>query len=266
MTTLAGLAAALLYFSACLALSWQLSRRQPPRVPLILGLGLTALPLHLCQLHAVIHTPNGMDLGIFHMISLMGWLVAALTIGISLYRPVVSLTLGAYPFALSGLLLSQFASAPYTPLQGLSRGMEAHILLSILAYSVLSIAAAQALLLALQDRLLRRHQPALLRSLPPLVTMERMLFDLIAVGFVLLTLAIISGFISLENLLAQHVAHKTLFTLGAWLMFAVLLAGRFWRGWRGKTAIQFTLWGFALLLLGYYGSKVVLELILHRAV
>ena len=264
VATLAGLAAALLYLVASTLLGRQLAQRSAPDSRLILGLGIIALPLHLICLHAAIYQPEGLNLGLFHVISLVGWLIATLAIGMSLYQPVVSLTLGAFPLAALGILLSLFLSAPYVPLNALSRGAESHILLSILAYSVLTIAAAQAVLLAVQDHQLRQHKAGILKTLPPLVTMERILFDLIAVGFALLTLAIITGFLTLQNFFAQHVAHKTAFTLGAWIVFAVLLGGRHWGGWRGATAIRFTLWGFALLLLGFYGSKVVLELILHK--
>jgi ABC-type uncharacterized transport system permease subunit len=264
--TVAGVIAALLYLMASLLLGRQLARREKPRVPVILGLGALALPLHLISVHSAIYQPGGIDLGLFHMVSLVGWLIATLAIGMSLYQPVVSITLAAFPLAALGILLSQFARAPYTPLGPLPEGAESHILLSILAYSVLTIAAAQAVLIAVQDRQLRSHRRSLLHALPPLVTMEHLLFDLIATGFVLLSLAILTGFLTLQNLFAQHMVHKTVLTLAAWVVFAVLLGGRHWLGWRGTTAVRFTLWGFALLLLGFYGSKVVLELILHKPV
>jgi ABC-type uncharacterized transport system permease subunit len=243
-----------------------LIRRDPPHVALILGLGALALALHLVNLHTAIYQPGGVDLGLFHVVSLVGWLIAALAIGLSLSQPLVSLTLGAFPLAALGLLLSQFLPAPYTPLSSISRGTESHILLSILAYSVFTIAAAQALLLALQDHQLRQRRRSLLTALPPLITMERLLFDLIAVGLILLTLAIVTGFVSVQDFWAQHVIHKTVFTLASWVVFAVLLGGRHWLGWRGATAIRFTLWGFGLLLVGFYGSKIVLELSLHKPV
>ncbi len=264
--TLAGLAAVLLYLTASILLARQLSRRQKPEPTVILALGALALPLHLLSVHAAIYQPGGLDLGLFHMVSLVGWLIATLAIGMSLYQPVVSLALGAFPLAALGILLSLFVEAPYVLQNSLSRGAESHILLSILAYSVLTIAAAQAILLAVQDRQLRQHKRGLINILPPLQTMERLLFDLIAVGFVLLSLAILTGFLTLQNLFAQHVAHKTVLTLAAWTVFAVLLGGRHWLGWRGATAIRFTLWGFALLVVGFYGSKVVLELILKQSV
>lgn len=265
LPTIAGLAAALLYVLASLLLGRQLARREPVQTTRILALGALALPLHLINLNAAIHLPGGLDLGLFHMLSLVGWLIAALSIVMSLYQPVVTLTLGAFPMAAVGILLSQFVSAPYALLHGLGPGTQAHILISILAYSILTIAAAHSVLLAVQDSQLRHHRGRpLLTALPPLVTMERLLFDLIAIGLAFLSVAIITGFITLTDFFAQHVAHKTIFTLAAWSVFAVLLAGRHWLGWRGTTAIRFTLGGFVLLLLGFLGSKFVLELVLHR--
>ena len=88
---------------------------------------------------------------------------------------------------------------------------------------------------------------------------------LAALGFVLLSIAIATGAFLLDDLFAQHVAHKTVLTLMAWLVFAILLLGRHWRGWRGRTAVRFTLTGFLLLLIGFIGSKFVLELVLPRS-
>jgi len=94
--------------------------------------------------------------------------------------------------------------------------------------------------------------------------MEHFLFQLIAAGFALLTLALFTGLIFVQNLFAQHLVHKTVLSLLAWLVFAVLLWGRWRFGWRGRTAIRWTLGGFASLMLAYFGSKLVLELILGR--
>lgn len=263
--TLAGLAAALLYTVASILLGRQLARREKPRPRVILALGGLALPLHLISVHALIYQPAGINLGLLPVISLEGWLIATLAIGMNLYKPVITITLVAFPLAILGLLLSLFLPSPYTPLTHLTSGAESHILLSILAYSVLTIAAGQAILVAVQDKHLRKHKQGLLHALPPLQTMETLLFSLIGTGFALLSLAILSGFLTMGDLFAQHLAHKTVLTLAAWGVFAALLAGRHWLGWRGPTAIRFTLWGFALLLLGFYGSKLVLELILNKA-
>jgi len=131
-------------------------------------------------------------------------------------------------------------------------------------------------LMALQES--RLHAPsgaarsgwlnAAIDRLPALLTMERLLFRLIAFGFSLLTLTVLSGFVFSEQLFgtAFRWDHKTVFTLLSWLLFGALLAGRVWRGWRGKTALRFTLTGFATLLLAYVGSRFVLEVVLHRSI
>ena len=96
--------------------------------------------------------------------------------------------------------------------------------------------------------------------------MERMLFRLIGIGFALLTLTVVSGVFFSEELFgtAFKFEHKTIFTLLSWVLFGVLLAGRRWRGWRGRTALSFTLTGFTTLLLAYVGSRFVMEVVLHR--
>ncbi|HEX5361990.1 MAG TPA: cytochrome c biogenesis protein CcsA [Fluviicoccus sp.] len=266
---LAGLLAIGCYLGACLLLLHFLARKLPLPRPAILGLGVLALPLHGLVVMSQIFQADGLHLGLFHIISLVGWLIAAMHILFTSYRPLLALCLGAYPAAAVSLLLSLlFQSPAHLPLTHLAPGMEIHILLSILAYSVLFMAALHALLLSVQSRGLKHRSPSssrsLLKVLPPLQTMEAVLFDMIGLGFALLTLAIVSGFLSLDNMFAQHVVHKTVFSLIAWGVFAALLGGHRLRGWRGQTAIRFTLSGFALLVLGFYGSKIVLELVLQK--
>lgn len=149
-----------------------------------------------------------------------------------------------------------------------------HVAISILAYSTLTIAAFHAILMALQESKLHTRTltsptgwfAAALDRLPALLTMEKILFRLIGFGFALLTLTVFSGVLFSEQLFGQAVKwdHKTIFTMLSWALFGLLLAGRFWRGWRGKTALSFTLSGFATLLLAYVGSRFVLEVVLHR--
>ena len=103
-----------------------------------------------------------------------------------------------------------------------------------------------------------------LRALPPLTELESLLFRTIAVGFVLLTATLLTGVLFVENLLAQHLVHKTVLSVLSWLLFGGLLLGRWRYGWRGKVAVRWTLAAMALLVLGFFGSKFVLELVLHR--
>ena len=141
-----------------------------------------------------------------------------------------------------------------------------HAFLSMLAYSVITIATLIALLLGIQNRQLHEHQldGRLNRFLPPLQTMERLLFEWLMIGFVLLTAAMISGGLFVDNLLTQDLVHKTVLTFVAWLFFAVLLFGHFHLGWRGALASRLTVFGFIFLMLAFFGSKFVLEYLLHR--
>lgn len=262
----AGFVAVVLYIVACGFLARGIKNREKLPTTVVLALGVLALPLHLISVHAQIYQPEGLNLGLLDLVSLVGWLIATLSILVNLYRPVIGITLIAYPLAALSLLLSQVIVTPYKLQTTLPAGAEAHILLSILAYAVLMIAAIHACLLAIQDQQLRQRKRNFLPALPPLQTMESMLFEIIAVGFALLSLAIISGFVTLNDVFAQHVAHKTVLTLLAWFIFAVLLAGRHFLGWRGQTAIRITLAGFVVLLLGFYGSKLVLEFIIPTAI
>jgi ABC-type uncharacterized transport system permease subunit len=101
-----------------------------------------------------------------------------------------------------------------------------------------------------------------MRKLPPVQTMEHNLFQLITVGFILLTIGFITGIIFIEDLFAQHLVHKTVLSITAWIVFATLLWGRWKYGWRGNTAVKWTITGSIFLVLAYLGSKLVLEFIL----
>jgi ABC-type uncharacterized transport system permease subunit len=151
--------------------------------------------------------------------------------------------------------------------------LRVHLLMAISAYSLLTIAAVHALLMASIDRQLHaalgapdRTTSRWLAQMPPLLAMERMLFRLIAAGFVLLTLTLVSGVFFSEALFGRALRfdHKTVFTIASWFVFAGLLAGRFVFGWRGRKALRWTLAGFLMLMLAYVGSRFVLEVILQR--
>jgi ABC-type uncharacterized transport system permease subunit len=122
------------------------------------------------------------------------------------------------------------------------------------------------ILLAFQERALRNHRldSSLIRALPPLTLTETLMFRLIGAGFVLLTLTLLSGVLFVDNLFAQHLVHKTVLSIAAWIVFGVLLFGRWRWGWRGRRAVRLTLAGMVVLLLAFFGSKFVLEVILHR--
>jgi ABC-type uncharacterized transport system permease subunit len=143
--------------------------------------------------------------------------------------------------------------------------LTAHILLSMAATALLFAAAVTAILLVTLDRRLRARRlsdlPALL---PPLDALERVMFRLIAGGFILLTLALLTGFIFVTDLMGQHLIHKTVFSITAWVLFGMLLFGRTRYGWRGRSAVRWTLTGFGTLAIAYFGDKFILETLLGR--
>lgn len=228
-------------------------------------LGLAAALLHALLLFQALYPAAGLTLGFFNMLSLVTWLMAALILVSALGGRVENLGLVAMPLAALALLLQGMNDSIPGPLSGLSAGLQLHILLSITSYSLLGIAVFQALLLAVQNHQLRnRHPGGFIRALPPLESMEKLLFLFIGVGYVLLSFSLISGVPYIEDIFAQHLVHKTVLSVAAWVVFAILLYGRWRFGWRGRKAVRWTLIGFVVLLLAYFGSTLVKELILGR--
>jgi ABC-type uncharacterized transport system permease subunit len=265
-THLIGILAILLYLTTSLLLALRLVRRE---LPLgrggVIVLGLLAVLLHAGALYPLLVTTTGLSLGFFNAAALVGWLTALLLLTSSLRRPLENLGIALLPMAALTLALAFAYPSQHVMSTSGNWRLDLHILLSILAYSLLVIAALQALVLALQDRQLRnRHPGGLIRALPPLQVMESLLMQLISVGFALLSAALLTGFFFLEDIFAQHLVHKTVLSLIAWAVFATLLWGRWKFGWRGRIAIRWTLGGFIFLMLAYFGSKLVLELLLAR--
>jgi ABC-type uncharacterized transport system permease subunit len=236
---------------------------EAPDKSLLQGLGLGAVALHAVVLYHGVVAPAGLQLGFFNALSLSAWVVAVVLLVSSFRQPVENLGIALLPVAAISLGLEVFAPGNGVLLTDAAWSLKAHILISILAYALLTIAAVQSVLLAIQDKHLRnRHPGGFIRALPALATMETLLFQMISVGFILLSLALLTGIFFLEDIFAQHLVHKTVLSIVAWVVFAVLLWGRWRYGWRGRTAIRGTLTGMIVLMLAYFGSKMVLELIL----
>lgn len=261
---LPSLAAAGLYALATLYQGLRLTRHSLPDKRLLILLCLGALLAHGLSLGPQLLGPSGLTLHFFNASSLIAAAVITLTLLACLYMPVENLLVLLLPLGGITVLLAQFMPTGTLPGIDEEPGILAHILLSILAYGMLTIAMLQSLLLLLQNHQLKhKHPSGLIRNFPPLQTMETLLFGFLWAGWALLSLSLISGWLFLEDLFAQHLAHKTLLAVLAWLVFSALLIGRHRLGWRGLTAIRWTLSGFCLLMLAYFGSKLVREFILH---
>ncbi len=230
-------------------------------------LGLAALPAHGYLLYLTMVGSLGLNLTFFLMLSLTAWLTNLIVFTGSLWRPIENLALMTAPFAIITLalqLLNQHTNIQHI---AVSSGLQFHISISILSYVLLSIAAFQAVLLAIQNHQLRnRRLRGFIQFLPPLETMESLLFEMIVLGYILLSVSLLTGVTYIENVIEQHLVHKTILSVSAWVVFAILIWGRWRFGWRGKIAVRWTLAGFVVLMLAYFGSKMVQEIILGRVV
>lgn len=262
MTAILASLALLVYALATATLILRLARERSSPVDRPLGFLATLLHFAVLALHS--EQAGGVDLRFFSALSLTGMGVAAVYRIAGLKRPIEPLGVVVYPIAALTLGLQLLLGGPPLP-RPAEWQILLHAALALVAFSVLAYAALVAVVLDLQDRALRRRRlRPWLMLLPPLTLTEALLFRLIGTGFALLTLALLSGALFVRDLLGQHLAHKTVFSALAWLVFGALLYGRIRFGWRGRLSVRLVLAGMLLLLLGFFGSKFVLELLLRR--
>jgi ABC-type uncharacterized transport system permease subunit len=226
--------------------------------------GYLAILIHATVLYQNIITIGGLNLGFFNALSLMSWAVALAVMIAALKKPLENLALIIFPLTSLALALEIFFQSTHMLPDNTPAGLRIHILLSVFAYSLLTIAALQSILLALQDRQISNKRPASIMRLPPMQLMENLLIQIIIIGFFILSLSLATGLMFVKDIFAQHLIHKTVLSILAWIIFGIVIWGRWTRGWRGKKIIRWTIGGFLSLMLAYFGSKFVLELILNR--
>jgi len=221
-----------------------------------------AIVLHGAATFGLLFNSAGLDLSLLKICALISLVINIVLFFSGLKKPVHSLFLFLFPIsALSLFAAITTASTKETVV--IPPAIEAHVLISILAYSTLAIAALQALLIGYQNwQLKHKNQNLLMRTFPPLQSMEALLFEVVWAGEILLTLSLISGFLFYDDFFDQKLLHKVVFSMVAWVFYGCLLWGRHFQGWRGNTAIRWTWAGFIAILLGYIGSKVALEFLL----
>jgi ABC-type uncharacterized transport system permease subunit len=229
----------------------------------IIVIGLAALCLHSLALYGSMMTPIGINLGFYNAMSLVSIFITLFTLTATWRYPVDILAVILLPAAAITMLLDINSNTSHLLAPNSSNALIFHILTSIIAYSLLALAAMQAILLSIQNKFLHAHHPGgIIKLMPSLKNMEVLLFEMIVVGFVALTISLGSGLIFLENMFEQQLAHKTVLSILAWFVFLILLIGHWRLGWRGRTAIRWTLSGFVSLMLAYFGSKFVIEILL----
>ncbi len=230
---------------------------------------LAPLLFHAITLYQSILAGAGLNLGVGNAVSLIVWLTAFIYWFSGFFNRYQGLQTLLAPIAVAAAIATvlPLVFPSLKPLENTELpAFKAHLIVAMLAYSLLTIAALHAILMTVVEYQLHHPAAPLLTNLPPLLVMEKLLFRIIWIGFVLLTLTLLSGVIFSKEVFGQPVtfSHKTLFGFISWGTFAALLVGRRFYGWRGRLAIRWTLTGFVMLLLAYIGSKFVLEIILNR--
>lgn len=230
-------------------------------------IALLPLVLHAFTLADSAFASDGLHLGVGTAISAILWLTVLIYwLGNFFYR-LEGLQALVMPLAALGVLLPLLLPEPRPLPNTALLAFKIHLLIAILAYSLFTIASLHVLLMTLLER--RLHEgglPLVLQRLPPLLTMEALLFRILWTGFALLTLTLVTGVVFSEELFgkAARFNHKNVFGVTSWLIFAALLGGRHAYGWRGRVAVRWTLAGFFTLVLAYIGSKFVLQVVLGR--
>lgn len=245
--------------------AWAMLRsvKQPRLEPIAWILILIAIIGHSDVIMHMMRVNARFSIGLLEAMSLLGWTLAVLACLISIDKQ--NRVLGAILMLSAAVGAAMSGAGPSYAEATVGWELTAHILLSMAAAALLFAAAVTAILLVILDRRLRTRRIVDLPSaLPPLDALEKIMFRLVAAGFGLLTLALITGFVFVTNLFTQNLVQKTMLSLIAWLIFGVLLIGRLRFGWRGRSAVRWTLSGFGILAVAYFGVKFVLEYLFGR--
>jgi ABC-type uncharacterized transport system permease subunit len=242
---------------------------------LIQGAILLILLVHGIQLHDSVFTPEGFVFGFAQDLSLIAWVGLAFYWFQSWFLPISSLRWLVLFFALiCSALPALFSGTLISPTAVSDPWFKGHFIVATISVGLLSLAAMHAMLMSVQDRALHRQLAIIpnsrvahwIEDLPPLMTMESLLFNLLYVGFALLSLTVFSGLLFSQALFGKPLVfdHKTIFALISWFLFAGLLVARWRVGLRGRAAVRWVLSAYTALLLAYVGSRFVLEVILQR--
>jgi ABC-type uncharacterized transport system permease subunit len=225
-----------------------------------------ALGLHGVAIWQALVRPDGLDLSFVNALSLVAGLAVLAAWLSGVLRALPGVAAVVLPVAAVCALFPPLAASPHrVPFAG-DPWAQAHIAVALVAYALFVVVTLQALVVTGLEKRLHRGLPSATRGTPPLLTLERYMFRLLGVGFVLLTATLASGMLFSEEIFGKAVPlnHKNVFSVAGWLAFLVLLVGRWRRGWRGRTATKWIVAGTLLLVLGYLGSKFVREVVLGR--
>jgi ABC-type uncharacterized transport system permease subunit len=245
---------------------WPRGERPAPRRNAGQALLAVALVLHAVAIAQAIMRPDGPDLSFVNALSLVAGLAVLAAWLTGVLRTLPGVAAVVLPVAAVCALLPALAPSHHRIAFAGEPWAAVHIGIALVAYALFVVVALQAIVMTGLEKRLHRGEPDAVAATPPLLTLERYMFRLLTVGFVLLTLTLASGMLFSEEIFGKAVTftHKNVFSVAGWVAFAVLLFGRWRYGWRGRPALKWILAGTLLLVLGYLGSKFVREVVLGR--
>ena len=256
LTGFSALLASAFYLYASYLL-WQRIQTQPTPTlrQRVLNVSLIAVLLHLFALSTTLHDGTQILFGFGNSLSLIALLGSSILLLTNINKNTETLGIFIFPLAAMSTLLpiglNDSHALPYE--------LGSHVLISISAYSIMGLATAQAILYSVQEHRFRTKKlSAVLKALPPLQVMEKTLIQMVIIGFIFLSFALLSGVFFIEDMFDQQLVHKTFFAILAWLVYAVFLIGRVKRGWRGQKAAKYSIMAYALLILSYVGTESIL--------
>ncbi len=264
MDALIAAVAAVLYTLATATIVPGLSRQSRIKAKVVFATATIALIFHAWLLYDLIHNNAiGQNLSMLNVASVVSFIIslvmslAMLKVRLWFLLPVV------YSFSVISILASGFLPGVFITHFENQPGLLIHISFALLAYATLTIAALYAIQLAWLDYKLKAKKAAAVNpNLPPLLKVERQLFNIILIGNTLLSITLLSGYLFLDDMFAKGLVHKSTLTLVAWFIYSALLWGHYQKGWRGKKVTWFAIAGATLLTLAYFGSRFVNEIIL----
>jgi ABC-type uncharacterized transport system permease subunit len=250
----------ILYLSGAATQAMMLRRKRLAAL-LFTCCGILAISFHSYLLYQWIDLNTGQNLNEFNLLSLAIWLAAIIVLLMTIKQPVAYLGLLIFPLAVISIFLAGHFQSSHILHTAANPKEFLHILLSVVTFSVLFIAAIQALTLACQQKILKQKYFEISRTLPPIETLEKILFKTISMGVLLLTCLIVTSIYFFHEALIDQFRQKAILTFMAWLVFTALLIGRYYFGWRGKKAVYCTLFGASLLSIIYFGSMLITRLL-----
>lgn len=263
MDILTALLAALLYFAAILQIIPGLSSSNQIKAKPVFVTAIGALVLHGFLLKDLILSGSGQNLSILNVASLVSFIISVITTGLLFKLRIWFLLPVIYSFAAINLTAATLLPGAFITHLEANPKVLVHISLALFSYSTLMIATLFAIQLAWLDyQLKHKKRLAVNPNLPPLMMVERQLFNIILVGQGLLSLTLFTGLIFVQDMFAQGKAHKAFLSMAAWCVYSILIWGHYRSGWRGRRVVWISIIGAFLLTLAYFGSRFVREILI----